>query len=576
LSSPEVSTPDASRRVEKGRSFGRADPYEVPESPRKIGEEERAVHKPRSKRRGPKPKPKDRPNTRSEKRVSIDPTRVSETAEELVELEDIEHGSAKQAISSRLRRRSGSFVAGNVAKKPKRTTRVAKARISEGVKASKQPVKPRRKPNSIKAAAEMELEAREEVGDVEKDPDVESQEDEEEVEEGLIAERTAAERNGYSSQSGGVGTILMDPTPSPINIIRPAPAQISHAPDLELEGRGSIDITDDIPRVSRQSTAQTEREYNFIDKRVLDQMLLFMRRVGRNKSGKKVVTDVEILSEPGRKMTNLVNTLLERYKSILELASEDNTDVEEIEQEGRQALLLVNRLEKMTREVLTSRLGNPAEGEDNANSSRGRNIVKDLYMHVLPGIVKVLGEVAKLNQTHGKEITRLVKVLYTLSKAALGEKTQPKDPPRNNFYYMKQPTKRLLNIVSKLHDELMEQARVEEARRTAPERAKKWKEQKDLKAREEEEEFRQRQNEINIANWKSLNEVRARLGLPPCLPEIRARASSQRPVETLGERGRSNLHPASRKRVWSNFEMGTLIEGLRQEHGKPLLLYNIK
>jgi hypothetical protein len=547
LSSPEELSHNTPKRVEKGRSSGRADPYEVPDSPiRAVGEGR--VRKPQQGRRGPKPRPKDQPGKITKKGALVNTTRVSKAAEELVEPEETEHGLAKQIMLPRSRRYSGNFVIGNTIELPKRMTG-ANVQVSGVSKASRLPMGTRRKPKSTKVEIETGLEDEEPGGE---DPDMESQEEEE-----LDAKMTASRRDGHIRQTEGVSSILMNPTPSPINIIRPIPAQSIRAqpdiPDLDLESQSDIDGVEGTLRESRQITVQSKPGYSFISKAIIDQMLSSFKKHPRRNND-------EICSTLGRRMVNCIEYLRKRY-NILELRSQAVMDVEKIERECQGGL---KKLGEMALEVLKSKLGDRSEGGNNAREDLRQNMAIDLHTHILPGLVKVLKIMAKLDQSN-EEIMRLVKLLNKLSNAALG--MQSKAP--------KQPTKKLLKVVSKLHDELMEKARIEEARRMAPERIRKRKEQMELKAREEEKRFRQRQEEINVANWVSLNNTRAQLGLPPCLPEVQERASSQRPTETLGERGRSNLHPASRKRVWSKFEMETLIEGLRQEHGKPFLQYHI-
>lgn len=372
----------------------------------------------------------------------------------------------------------------------------------------------------------------------------------------------------------------------------------------EIAHEEAIDEEDDAEHESRIGDARNpglELTDVFINEATLDSLSSTIKRAGRNARHEKVIEDDNFYTRLAKTLCRATRRLTERYEIMGSLITASVVDVclHDIEHEKAKCYLKI--IDNVTKQVLRDRLGDPERGGRNADKDSRAHMLQDLYLYVVPSLVKALKAAANSQQNRAtpatsdlEEFFSLLTILCDLVKAAVSEdkSIQPK-APRTNSYNISQPTRSIWPILQKLYKKCTRELADREAakklelrRQRAPEKIRKRKEQMEAEEQAAEEEYRRRQKERNRAILISLNERRAELGLPPCTQPISTPSNSQKPKapkdeeedqyddashdingRLIGVFGRSNTHPGTTPKEWTKIEMEILVDGLRRERG---------
>jgi hypothetical protein len=307
-----------------------------------------------------------------------------------------------------------------------------------------------------------------------------------------IVSRLGVSRVPPDEDEDNVASILMNPSPK--KVIPTRPREIFRNSTTKRKGRAEAsdgarvggnrdninmslredesdmdeeDVVDTniVGRKFQHRTEPSGSQHNMIKPEVLEEMLAKIRQVGHtyNDDRKTWVRKKEagnLKSVGGKRLDRRLKVLIMAYDTIFALKAARKANKIKKAQEGVPALVdaIIEEAGK-----ISNSLGHPADSTAKFGENSTSRILQDLYFHLMPHLVLALKSGVRAHTFEGnvgtdaiEELVNLLEVICDLAEAA---RRQPKGAqpraPQSNKHHISQPTRHLLPMARKLHEELL-------------------------------------------------------------------------------------------------------------------------
>jgi len=277
---------------------------------------------------------------------------------------------------------------------------------------------------------------------------------------------------------------------------------------------------------------------NFVGLSRAEEMVELMEKIGRDKDGYLKISKDNLatnLTTYGKGIRRRTELIISAYEAIQEQRMSNDPDAATLEDQYSSVIETLDQLEEKVDLLIKTRLGDPEDpdhGDRNKDKDSRARMLKDVYMRIMPDIVKVLKAAIV---TYGKdrlpstdnltEILRYTSLLQRLLETA-GSSHNTEYRPKtetHTSYKIKKPYASLKPLLKAFVEQCAKEIALREeraeVRRRAPELAKEKKEKAEA-LRLKEEALRIMRQRQEAEGLRVFNQKRMELGMPPLRGQV--------------------------------------------------------
>lgn len=289
---------------------------------------------------------------------------------------------------------------------------------------------------------------------------------------------------------------------------------------------------------SLSSHVSTYLGKNFVGLSRAEEMVELMEKIGRDKDGYLRISKDNLatnLTTYGKGIRRRTELIISAYEAIQEQRKSSDPDAATLEDQYSSVTETLDQLEEKVDLLIETRLGDPEDadhGDRNKDKDSRARMLKDVYMRIMPDIVKVLNAAIV---TYGKdrlpstdnltEILRYTTLLQRLLETA-GNSHNTEYRPKtetHTSYKIKKPYASLKPLLKAFVEQCAKEIALREeraeAKRRAPELAKEKKEKTEA-LRLKEEALRIMRQRQEAEGLRVFNQKRMELGMPPLRGQV--------------------------------------------------------